>query len=515
MVSFISKIDIKRYKYLWISLSVFFAFIWLWIAKLIHNPLGDEWYIIGVDAKRDILAIENLFSRGIYDFGEHNLTFRMPGWGIVYGLFRLFFDTHLALTFLTIFQTTLSGLSAYTLSIIAFNYSNKKPLIFILTLLGYLSFSYVFQHNFGFNKEGLAISAIIFSTYYISEWKENGSNQIKILLLAGLFLTWASFLRPYILAPYLFYAIIIYFDVNDNKIFGFRLKPSLFFVLPIIVFISIWTLRNYANTNRIIFLETSNSYMSKKNNYYIIQHNFYTSWGGDAIPWMDNQEGSWLAPKELIEDVGKRRAGDDVFPEYIFNDHLTIDTLKRARALYWEAFDYQKGMLVYPKKLEESSRILTAFATSVKEDHSFNFYVKSKFILLYKFLNQKQGLQTRSLKYPLNVGFAFTEAFLARGFFFIGLLATIVMIALNFKDSILIKMIAVNVGFVALFFPFYYGLIEYRYISTAVPFFLLSLIFALTSIQMKNLKAFYIVLSSIIVILTISGILAVQSEITW
>jgi hypothetical protein len=282
-----------------------------------------------------------------------------------------------------------------------------------------------------------------------------------------------------------------------------------------IISLSVWTTRNYISTQKITVLETSSSYMADESHYELLQQQFYTSWGGDAIYWIDNNDGSWFSHPVFMEEAGNKRAGDEIFPEYLFNDKLTIDTLKRARALYWSAFDVKHDNIINPANLKESGRILSDFKLAVQEDHPFHYYFTSKITLLYKFLNQKQGLNTRSIAYPINVGFAFTEAFNARVIFFVGLLATIFISIFGFKDSILIKMILANVGFVALFFPFYYGWIEFRYVSTAVPFLLLALILAFYSIHKKNKKTFYFLLSFITVVLITAGISAIQTEIVW
>ena len=106
-----------------------------------------------------------------------------------------------------------------------------------------------------------------------------------------------------------------------------------------------------------------------------------------------------------------------------------------ARKLYWTAFDFKTHVVINPKNLQESSRILRKFTNSVKENYPFNYYITSKFVLLYKFLNQKKGLNTRAIKYPLNVGFAFTEAFNARALFFGGIIAVIFLCITNIRNS--------------------------------------------------------------------------------
>src|SRR5580693_8486867 len=101
----------------WLTLALIvkgiFPFIWLF-----HSPPPNDvpgfWGGIGGDTSSYIDPIDNFLK-----FGMYIPDFRMPGYGAVYLIFRLFVSKPAALNCLLILQYLLASLSVYIVSLTA------------------------------------------------------------------------------------------------------------------------------------------------------------------------------------------------------------------------------------------------------------------------------------------------------------------------------------------------------------------------------------------------------------
>lgn len=190
-------------------------------------------------------------------FGDYKVqpsTRRVPGIGVVYLPLRLFFGQSVAKDLLVLIQWTLHVLAwSLLMGAIVKYYQIESPMIiWSLVLLNSVSlFDKVFN-NIGL-AESLSNTALILSfSFIIFNFLYYNS---RFLLLAGLFAAWSVFLRP---ATGVFWALgclIIFFPSLSDKTFLAGVKSTTVFVMPLIIFLSLWSLRNYTTTGILVILE--------------------------------------------------------------------------------------------------------------------------------------------------------------------------------------------------------------------------------------------------------------------
>ena len=494
-------------KIIFFILALLVNVFWLYTSKLTHNPNGNALYISGIELQKDLSAAENFIKTGNYYFGnnfwgDNDYTYRLPGFLFVYIPFRLFFGIHGALTAIVILQLLLSALASIALSRIAYNLTGK-PILFYLTFILFLGSAYVQQYNFGLNREGLTTYVLIFALLFLQKW--NTKPKYYLIFIFSSLLTWCYLYRAFLIPPiFLIIAIILFYQWNKNKKLPIKLAVIIF--LPSFIFFSYWIPRNYILTKKIIPLETCFQYQKS---FYGIMHLIQT-WGGEVLPWIDNSPASWFNKPEIGKNI---TASDSIIPAFLFNDSLTIDTLKKARNYYWLTFN---DTIDKNKRLEydeNGAKILDKFITFQKNKFPLRSYITSKLIYLYTFLNQPIGLRTCNLKYPLNVVFTFSTSLINYFVLFIGFFASIILLFYKkYYNKLFFGEIIIFI-LIILFIVFY--TIELRRIAHLFPFLLINALFLMNIIFEKNKKIGYTIILLIIPILSILAIYSCSININW
>ena len=443
----------------YITISIITNLICLFVFNLYHNPNPDKIYFIRGDAFMYVGLPENLYKYGTYTF-LNGYTSTMPGMTFLYIPLRFIFSQHITLTLFIIIQTLLSAISIYLLARIAEKIFNSKK-IFLCVFLLYLFSTYVKNYNNFLLTESLAVSTLIISLFYLLKFSEK--KNYYFLVLSGIFITWSIFLRPFLLPVFLIFALYILIFINHN-----RIKNIILFLLPFIIAEAIWISRNYNLTNKFIPLQTAGPFTDKEDyNYdkFLKSFGFSTVWfsSGSGI----GSEATWFSSDKTIKTFETVRPNDDIFPKYIFTDSLNIDSLKYARYCLWQEENdslSQQQVEYYHKR---SNIIFRKFINS----HSFfTTQIRSRFMLLFKFMNQSSCAPLKCIKYPFNVLLVFFDSFI--NYFvilsgFLSLLYLSIKLKRNFKILLLIGFVP---AFIFILFPLYLQFIESRELTLAYPF---------------------------------------------
>ena len=433
----------------YILLSIILNFILLYVCNLYNNPNPNKIYFLIGDANGYIGGCEELFCNGKY-IVSNDYASRMPGMSLVYMPLRFLFSKHITLTLFIIIQTILSAISTYLLAVIAEKIFNSRK-IFLCVFILYLFCSHVKNYNNYLLSESLAISTLIISLFYLIKFSEK--RNYYLLFLSGSFITWSIFLRPFILP--MLGIFMIYIFINN-----FRIKNIILFVLPFLIIETLWISRNYYLTSKIIPLQTAGPFTDKYDYY---SSKFIKSFGMDA----SGDEQAWFLNDKLIKDFNKVRPNDDIFPKYIYTDNLNLDSLKLARYYLWQGEDKTLSNQEREYYYEKSDNILKKFINS----HSFfTTEIKSRFILLYKFLNQPIGAPFISVKYPFNGMLVFFDSFLNYFIIITGYLSLFYLFIKLKRNFNIIILTCFMPAFILIFFPFYLQFIEARELTLAFPF---------------------------------------------
>jgi len=478
---------------------------WLYTAKLTNKPEGKDLFVLGVEIKQDLVAAENFFHTGNYYFGKNNMdeddfTYRLPGFLFVYLPFRCLLSTDAALTAIVLLQVLLSTLATLALARIVFNIT-KKPIYYYVAFMLFLGSGYVQNHNFGLNREGLTTYVLIFALYLLQSWY--AKPKLYLMILFSLLLTWCYLYRAFLVPPvFIIFAIILYYQWEGNKKLPMKLAFLLF--LPSIIFFSYWIPRNYVLTKKLIPLETCTQHKEL----FMSEIRLIQTWGGEALPWIENSEGSWFN-----KSFNGKLVSDKIMPHFLFNDTLTLDTLKKVRTFCLLAGDSSLPFSVRQYNAKKALGILNKFTKLQHEKFPVRSYVIANFYYLFNFLNQPIGLRTRNIVYPLNVICTFTTSFINYFVFFVGFLASVFLLFKKklFKDIFFSQIII----FCLLVFFIGFFILELRRIAHLFPFLLINALLVMHLLFEKNRKLGWAILGVIILLLSVLSVYSCINNIAW
>jgi hypothetical protein len=419
------------------------------------------------DTTSYIEPIENLLKNGVY-YDD----FRMPGYGWLYFLLRLIFSQTYALNTLVIIQLLLSSLSVYTLALIS-DKIFKHNYFFYSTFFLYAISSFVSLYDHALLTESFCTSAIIFSVYFLF------SNKKLDLIISGMLLTWAVFLKP-VMVPLivLFGLYVLVRDVHKKfQIKSYSWCNTLLFLLPFFVVDGAWVIRNFQKYDSIIPLTKSVYYPDYEKSYHLELFAFMNSFGGSIVHWEPGSEITFFSP--LPEFIKKRE--EAVLPNNIYTSKFNYDSLIVLRELI-KVRDNETVNL-YEKQVLDSSikNKFNTYTKSIKQEKPFLYYIGSRFKVLKTFfvhsgtynLFNKASFELNKIEFVLKLFYS-TLYLIVVIFGFIGSF-TLLLKGIRNIDYLFISCVGL---YIALVFPFILKLDEFRYFVPGYPFFLIASIFA-------------------------------------
>ena len=188
-----------------------------------------------------ICPVENFLSHGRW-FPD----LRLPGYSLIYLLFRIFLPMKSAIYSMFIFQTLIGGIASYMLARSIYEISRNKY-FFLASFLFIVLNKYMYMYD-GFtltdsiSQNFIAISVYFFCNFLIK-------NKISHLFYSGIFLGYSAFMRPANVFAFPLSIIAIY--VISRRNLSDLFKKLVTFMSFYFVMISLFILVYYANTGRI------------------------------------------------------------------------------------------------------------------------------------------------------------------------------------------------------------------------------------------------------------------------
>ena len=417
--------------------------------------------------------IENLISTGHYED-----DFRMPGYGWIYFLLRLFLSIPTALNTLVILQLLLSSISVYYLALIA-RIIFKENIYFYCTFLLYLISTFVTLYDPILLTESFATASFIFSIYFLLKPFKAHSD----FILSGTFLTWCIFLKPVFAPLLLLFAVYIIYDNKAEKVKfqGSNLKPMLLFLLPFILADGSWTARNYSKHKGFYPLTTSLYFKSTQESYLGSLIEFVQAYGGSIVWWEPGAAITYFKPLPgSIHKQTKVQPPETIYTSAFNADSLTLVKTRIATIDAQETDSNTRATLTLQVKEQ-----LQRYSQSIKKEKAFLYYFSSRLKICKTFflhsgtynLFYKPSSELSTFHYLLKVMYSLLYLVVA----FLGLLG-LFLLFLNFKTAKDYFFFALTGLYAGLSIPILLKFDEYRYFVTAYPLFLIAGIFASLSI---------------------------------
>lgn len=299
-------------------------------------------------------------------------TRRMPGLIPIYMPLRLLFPELVSKNILILLQFILSVFSIFILGKIIYHFTTSN-IASTVGMFTYTISSFVAVFDNSGLPESLSVSMSIFSIWLYIKAAKNTHIDLRLLFAAGILLTWTIFLRPAtgILAPIL--ALDLWQRTYRNHTFfqSFKFQSILFSTF--FLALSVWTARNYVVSEKLIVLEDS-VFDSMPHIYTpaekalrpLINH-----WGGQRKKFYPNTMGAYFYGQ--TNDIS-------IFPEAVFENSFTIDSLAALRQLFQEAHSN-------PNSIAEKSFLIKSefLRNSYKEMHPIKYYIEAPIKSLFRF----------------------------------------------------------------------------------------------------------------------------------
>ncbi|WP_375436205.1 glycosyltransferase family 39 protein [uncultured Hymenobacter sp.] len=240
-------------------------------------------------------SIEHLLLDGHYTYSLSHLSAyagRMPGYGVVYGFLRLWLPQNAACDGIVLLQMVLAIVSLYYLGNLAYIVTKRQLVAYAVVFISAVS-PYVAQADLYLLTESFAASALLIGSYYFLRGISATSQ--RHLLIAGAWLTWVVFLRPY-MAPLLVVlpAIYLYQHASQDRNLSKRIwLGGLLFLVPFVVVDGAWTIRNWVVCQQFIPLQAPYAGV-EVSPVYLESRRFAAALGEDPVQWNTSSIMAWL-----------------------------------------------------------------------------------------------------------------------------------------------------------------------------------------------------------------------------
>ena len=431
------------------------------------------------DTPSYFLPIENLLKTGKYwdILWEDD---RMPGYGWLYLVLRLFLPFTYAANAIVLIQLLLSAVSVFVLAQIALLIFGRHR-YFYATFGLYAISTFVSLYDRILITESLLTTLWIFSFYFLFKYKRS----VKYTLLTGALMTWCVFLKP-VMAPVLL-LFALYILLRDLKNFRLNLnwKYMFLFLIPFMLFDGAWIYRNHKLYHRVIPLTKSvyYSFMEKSHLKPLVQ--FLQSYGGSFDVTEPKSDIFFLRPRAFKMKIKVTP------PTYIYTSKFNYDSLIVVRDLIFDIEHYPYSSEYKDKKSQLAISKLNAYTLSIKEEKPFLYYVRSRINMFKTYfvhsgttnLFVKGSSELNKLEFLIKVFYSALYVFVIIGGF-LGIFYVVLTDLWN-VNFLVLSLSGLYFGFV---FPLLLRMDQIRYFVPAYPIFLLFTVYLLISLLNKVLK---------------------------
>lgn len=454
----------KRTLLRWFAGVLIIKIAWLVVFTLLRNPEWKESLEVGIiglktgDSKTYYKPLEYLMNTGTY-YG----ACRMPGLLPVYFPLRLFLDVTAAQQVITLLQFVLESLSCVVLGIIGARIYNSRRSFEVIAILSCIT-TFVTIRNLFLLSDSFCIAALIFSVYYLTNYIL--TNRSRQLLYAGIFMAWAIFLRQISLLALgiMLFILCVHWWKNRRLI----ITGAFVFLLPILLALAAWTIRNWITYQRVIVLvppleECMYDYTPEAAGI----RELIITLGEDFQPWAVGGGANWFFQQPL--DGGAPSPFEDQQFTSVMGMQQLADLRSDFRQLSKDSLS--DGLR---DSLEESViQRAQAYSASFKNEHPIQYHLGNRMVFARNFFFPSRF---DDLPFPTQANMNFLHKAI-KGWSLISLWMVNGLAILFFLYSIFKRywnqVLWSLMPFAMVVLLVYSGFIEQRYLATSFPFFLM------------------------------------------
>lgn len=372
------------------------------------RQIGNFFAVKSGDTDGYVEPMDLLRDTGIYPVQESDgeyLVGRGPYYGILYFIFSLFLNKPAAFDLVVILQIILFALAITLLFKECEKYIKCKSIIYVFMVL-ILILKPAWNIGWFIFAESFALSCIIFFCITYNKFTE--SERYKWLLISGVFLGYASVMKPYLFPIYAIVGII-YLVANYTKVKKLIIYFCVFSA-PVIIMCLPFTYNNYHNYKIFAPVQNTTWAGSKPNLAFLATRNLVKSFGENSTYWDDGAlmryfysdsdtfdvnisfPEKYIAPGYNINDIENLRdsiqkaTSDTRSNEYVIK--YVCDESDRIKNLYFEEHPYKK--FTYKILSFTKYAVCTHHYFSLDNDYSIRniirYLVRNFITILYYFI---------------------------------------------------------------------------------------------------------------------------------
>ena len=449
-------------KWFWAVLCIKAA--WLILFTILRNP---GWHpnfssgllaIFGGDTLTYYYPVEQLIANGEY-YG----MCRMPGILPIYLPLRLLFSEVIAHQIIIILQLIFSSIATLLLAILSTRVFQTQRAFVICILLSCIT-TFISIRDIYLLSDSFCISSLITCIFFLSEYL---SGKRKMMLIyAGIFLAWSIFLRQITLLaiPIVGLFLLVHFKRELLK----TLTACLILMLPILISLGAWTLRNKLTYGRtIVLVAPLNECMYNLTPELSAIRGLIITVGEDFQPWVKGGGAYWFFNQSIANDKDFPFADDD------FTSSMGADELYELRKDYRSLSDTSLTSVEYDSLQQSVVSRAETYSVEYVQQHPWNFYIGNKihFASHFLFPDRIDDIPFPSRKDMNLLQLTIKVWSLVSLWLVHALVLCIALVWLLQGKWVLLQWAAIPFIFVIALS--YLGYIEQRYLATSFPFFLL------------------------------------------
>ena len=436
----------------------------LFLGVVFNHPYHDIAGIWGATMGDDssyIVPIDNLLKHGVY-----SPDYRMPGYGAVYLLFRLFFSQAGACNSLLVLQLILAASSVYYLALAA-KYLFKKDSVFYAVFYLFLlsSFSNFFDAYIG--SESLCTSLLIFSIYFFVRYFQ--AKKDKYLFFSGLFATWAIFTRPVFIGLLAICCLLILIHKSTN--FKTKSKSIFLFLIVFVLCEGSWIYRNYETHEQFLPATTSGEFYPEDVASYLQPlFEFTESWGGVCSLTNKPPDINWFqyhyAGQTPITHF-------DSLPDNIYTSAYNKDSLLRLKKMIKDLQNPSIDKATVSAYQLELQTKFNQYGLAFKREKPFVYFVKApmKMICAMLYCSITRNYLNRGQSVPFLGSFITAINYLIYLTIVLsGLIGVLVLTISGIKKLSYLLVIPLTPLYILLVHPFIFRFFDPRFLMPVFPF---------------------------------------------
>lgn len=408
---------------------------------------GGDHYFYRTD-KRPLKS--NFIKDGEYDLGLY-YCFRTPGYSFVFMPLRIFLSYEQTLIAILFLQVFLISVIKFLICLLAYRFCEKSKLALVISLIVTNLFLFTSRYNDDFLTEPFAISFLVLSFWFLL--KAEKTARFSLFGFSGILFLIAAMLRPFLL-PVLSIYCFIYLQKNKfNFIKTAFSKQVLFFVLPTVLFLGGWAIRNYDKTGEVILVAKTTEWDNYTNKGFQQALSLVKNIGADHVWWSHENLTNWYINRKSKLDILSFKRIASLPDEHIIR-------LRESRSFCLKSLDSLNLSLKVRKQYELKAEVLLLPVNSYINGN--NFYGLVIPVETF-FANMKVPSESFFRRfdnfYPFNVIITWAEFWFNRFVLLLGLIGGVYFLIKGTNKTV--KLFVWTQLFVIGFFS-YYGVREIR-----------------------------------------------------